>query len=96
MTPRTSWTVSVAPGWVHAVNAPRGIDFAEEAPTTQRASKPFDSAAAIASWATLLLPTPASPDTITPALSGAAIADMMVLICSVRPISGHDKRIREG
>jgi hypothetical protein len=41
------------------------------------------------------LPTPAAPDTTTPATSGAAIADSMVLICPVRPISGHDKRISE-
>jgi len=80
---------------IHAVKAPNGIARAEAVPPTHRPSSPCDSAAAIASRASLLLPTPAPPDTTTPAESGVVIEDAMVLICSVRPVSGHVKRTRK-
>src|SRR3984885_11338642 len=51
----------------HEESAPNGIERAEDVPTIHRISQPCDPAELSASRAIRLLPTPAAPQTTTPA-----------------------------
>jgi len=92
ITPRSNCTVSVTPDGAHPVKAPSGIARAEEVPTVQRVSHPFDAAADKASRAIRVFPTPSAPQTRMPGTSEAEMAASMVRISSERPINGQDKR----
>src|SRR6476659_5918122 len=92
ITPRSNCTVSVTPDGAHPVKAPRGMARAEDVPTVQRVSHPFDAAADNASRAIRVFPTPSAPQRRMPGTSEAEIAASMVRISSERPINGQDKR----
>src|ERR1700722_16247161 len=79
---------------VHEESAPSGIDRAEDVPTIHRTSHPCDPAELSASLAIRLLPTPAAPQTTTPARSEAKIAASMSRCSLERPVNGHVNRTR--
>lgn len=90
--PRTRDTVSVVLVDIHAVKAPNGMPRADDVPTTQRVSQPRDGFPDRAARASLLFPTPGTPRTTMPDISGAVMASSIWRISSERPVSGHDKR----
>jgi hypothetical protein len=56
--------------------------------------RPADAAAAKASRATRLFPTPDGPQITAPDVVGSDIADSMSRISFARPTNGHVNRIR--
>src|ERR1700734_3177366 len=78
----------------HEESAPNGIDRAEDVPTIHRTSHPCDSAELSASRAIRLLPTPAAPQTTTPARLESKIAASISRCFLERPVHGPDKRPR--
>jgi hypothetical protein len=93
MTLRTSWSVSAEPEDANAANAASGSVRADVVATAQRISAPLEAAAASASQAIRLFPTPAAPHKTTPAASSFDIAAEISRISSARPVNGHVKRI---
>src|ERR1700684_112843 len=76
----------------HEESAANGIDRAEDVPTIHRTSHPCDPAELSASRAIRLFPTPAAPQTTTPAESESKIAASMSRRFFERPVKGHVNR----
>ena len=89
---RINSTLSSPADSAHEDSAPNGIDRAEDVPTIHRTSHPCDPADVSASRATRLFPTPAAPQTTTPAESESEIASWMSRCSFERPINGHVNR----
>src|SRR6202035_5843293 len=67
----------------HEESAPNGIERAEDVPTIHRISQPCDPAELSASRAIRLLPTPAAPQSTTPAKSESKSGTSMCHRCFV-------------
>ena len=74
----------------HCAKTPSGTDWAATVPATQCTAQPRSAAAAAASRANRVLPTPAEPAITTPAYaSSAQSTPAMTLSSSARPVSGQ-------
>src|ERR1700733_4427203 len=89
---RTNSRLSSPVDSAHEESAPSGIDRAEDVPTIHRTSHPCDLAELSASRAIRLFPTPAVPQTTTPAESESKIAASMSRCSFERPVNGHVNR----
>src|SRR3984885_10766079 len=89
---RISSRLSLPAESAHEESAPNGIDRAEDVPTIHRTSHPCDPAELSASRAIRLLPTPAAPQSTTPARVESEIAASMSRCSFERPVNGHVNR----
>ena len=77
----------------HDANAPSGSPRPHDVPTTHRTSRPDAAAAASASRAIRLFPTPEGPQTTAPDAAGCEIAASIRRTSLARPTNGHANRI---